>query len=682
MLAAAARHQVWFNLTAEDRCLSVTSPIYSHGLKVTVFTPLLTGGTIVFPKDASKFDNAEWFGTLSPTWYSAGPSLHRLILDQAKSKSDAKAAHTLRFITGGGAPLLPDVLKGLQDALGVPVLEHFGCSEAGLLASNQLSPGRSKPGTCGIPWPDTVIIVGEDGRRLGKGEMGEILIGGSTLISAYLDNPSLNHASFVDGWFKTGDIGSLDDDGFLTLHGRKTDLINRGGEKISPTEIDTALMSHSAIADAAAYSVPHPRLGEDVAATVVFRTGMTATPMELRSYLRERLAPYKIPQRIFVREQLPKGQTGKVVRRQLTEEWVARATTEGPTATPRPAGDATYDGTLATVIKELWERLLKVSPLSTNDNFFENGGDSLLATQMLLELEQLTGRDAPIELLFEAQTIGQLAEKLLALGNLDQREAAIRLNKNGEQVPLFFFHGDYLGGTRFAANLARALGSDQPLIVVAPHGADDEAIPPSIEAMAAELLPLVMKNQPKGPYRLCGFCVSGILAFEIARLLIAAGEVVEMVGMIDSPTVNARRTFQWLIAAMRLIRPFGRQAVERKMRSTWERWLATLDRHVVDARNPASSTGFESSAARMTEQHPKYRGLQHYVRQYSFVMSNYSPVPANIPVVCFTASHGAKSWRRITADMEIVELPCNHDNIYKIPAVLASKLTNRLKSKT
>ena len=293
MLAASARLKAWFALTSQDCCLSVSPPFYSHGLKVTVFTPLLTGGTVAIPSDSSKFDYSEWFCVLKPTWYSAGPTLHRLIFDQVQSQADAKTGHSLRFILSGGAPLPRNVLAGLNNAMGVPVVEHYGSSEAAQIAVNRPPPGPSKVGTCGIPWPDTLMIVGEDGLPVRQGEQGEILLGGPTLMSGYLNAPELNSAAFVNGWFKTGDIGSLDEDGFLTLHGRMDDVINRGAEKISPIEVDEALMRHPAIAEAAAFAVPHARLGNDVAAAVVLRPGMTATAVELRRYLQHQLASFK-----------------------------------------------------------------------------------------------------------------------------------------------------------------------------------------------------------------------------------------------------------------------------------------------------------------------------------------------------------------------------------------------------
>lgn len=319
MLAAAARVQRWFELTPSDRCLSVSPIYYSHGIKLTFFTPLLTGGSIAYPSDASKLDVHEWLGALRPTWYSAGPTLHRFMLEKTKLVPEVKSIHTLRFIVSGGAPLPIDILEGLQAELGVPVLEHYGSSEAGQIAGNLPRAGMAKSGTCGILQPDIAAIVGEDGKRLPPREEGELVVRGPTVMSGYIDAPEGNEAAFVDGWFRTGDLASVDEDGFLTLHGRKQELINRGGEKIAPMEIDKALMRHPAVVEAAAYAVPHPRLGQDIAAAVVLRPGFSITAEKLREFLSSQLAWFKIPRRIEFRDQLPKGVTGKVQRQRLGE---------------------------------------------------------------------------------------------------------------------------------------------------------------------------------------------------------------------------------------------------------------------------------------------------------------------------------------------------------------------------
>jgi oxalate---CoA ligase len=320
MVVHSQRLQVWFELTPEDRCLCAVPVYYGHGLLVAVLAPLLTGGSIAFPEDASKLDLDEWFARLRPTWYTGGPTLHLSVLQKEKSPPHSRTIHSLRFIVTGGAPLPTVVSKGLQETLGTPVLEHYGCTEAGIIATNRPPPASFKADTCGIPWADSLIIVGEDGRLLPPGQLGEVLVGGPTVLSGYVHAPGLNDSAFVDGWFRTGDLGSLDEEGFFTHHGRVKEMINRGGEKIGPAEIDAALMRHPEVAEAAAYPVTHPRLGEDIRAAVVLHRGATVTPLELRGFLETQLAAFKVPRRILVLNELPKGVTGKVDRQRLSEE--------------------------------------------------------------------------------------------------------------------------------------------------------------------------------------------------------------------------------------------------------------------------------------------------------------------------------------------------------------------------
>ena len=321
MLATAARVKRWFNLDDDDRCLSVSPVYYCHGLTVTVFAPLLSGGSVAFPESPSRLDLREWFASLQPSWLSAGPTMHRAIFEKVQLDEDKPIRHNLRFAVSGGAPLPLEIQVGLQSALGIPVLEHYGATEAAQISTNLPPPGPAKVGTCGMPDPDTVMIMGENGARPAPGDWGEILVGGPTVIAGYLNAPELNKVAFVDGWYRTGDIGSIDEEGFLTLHGRLKEVINRGGEKISPMEIDVALLRHPDVAEAAGFAVPHPRLGEDVAAAVVLRPGAAATPDELRHFLGTQVAWFKVPRRITIMQDLPKGSTGKVQRRRLSESY-------------------------------------------------------------------------------------------------------------------------------------------------------------------------------------------------------------------------------------------------------------------------------------------------------------------------------------------------------------------------
>lgn len=673
MLAVASRLQAWFDLTANDRCLSVSPPYYSHGLKVTILTSLVTGGAVAFPADPAKFDYWEWFGVLKPTWYSAGPTLHRFIFDQTKSMANARTGHSLRFITGGGAPLPPSVLNGLQNALGVPVAEHYGSSEAGLVASNELPPRPFKAGTVGRPWPGAVRIVGDDEDQVPMGKKGEVWVGGPSLISGYLGAADVNRESIVDGWFKTGDIGSIDEQGFLTLHGRKNDLINRGGEKISPVEIDEALAGHPAVAEAAAFAIPHARLGQDVAAAVVLRPGMTATAVDIRKYLQGHLASFKIPGRIIFGDHLPKGKTGKVLRRQLGASIAEAALPEIATPAEESGKDIDADSALIIQLKELWERLLQTSAVSLDDDFSDKGGDSLLAMEMLSELESLLGTKIPISILFEARTIRQLAE---SLSDIDAAQATslVKLNPNGSQPPFFLFHGDYRGGF-YAARLANFLGSDQPLFIIPPHGLGDEAIPGSIKEMAADRLPLILKAQATGPYRLCGFCNGAIVAFEVARMLLDAGEKVEIVGMIDYPTLSAHRLFRGFGLAMRYARPLLGSVADRAVSWMWHRclWIESFLNLPLKRRLAVTWSNLKGLLCHDTGQispitRTPYGSFPVAMRK---ALARHLPAPITAPVIYFSAEFGSLASRRLSPDVEVVKLGNHHDDTVRDPAHLA-----------
>jgi acyl-CoA synthetase (AMP-forming)/AMP-acid ligase II len=199
----------------------------------------------------------------------------------------------------------------------MPILEHYGTTETSQVAANLPLPGLAKPGTCGVPEPDTVMIMGEDGARVPVGEWGELWVGGPTVARGYIDDNERTRATFIDGWFRTGDRAMIDEEGFLIIGDRLQDVINRGGEKISPMEIEVALLRHPAVAEAAAFAVPHPRLGDDVGAAVVLFPDATARSDDLRRFLATQLAWFKIPRRIRILDSLPKGATGKVQRKQL-----------------------------------------------------------------------------------------------------------------------------------------------------------------------------------------------------------------------------------------------------------------------------------------------------------------------------------------------------------------------------
>jgi acyl-CoA synthetase (AMP-forming)/AMP-acid ligase II len=255
-----------------------------------------------------------------PTWYTAVPTMHQAILIRAGHHKETIARHPLRFVRSSSSSLPPQVITELEAAFHAPVIEAYGMTEAShQMASNPLR-GVRKPGSVGLAAGPKIAIMDEAGQLRKAGETGEIVIRGDNVTAGYENNPKANAEAFVSGWFRTGDQGVLDADGYLTLTGRLKEIINRGGEKISPREVDEALMDHPAVLQVVTFAVPHERLGEDVAAAVVLREGASASEHELRAFLSERIAPFKTPRRILFLAEIPKGATGKLQRIGLAEK--------------------------------------------------------------------------------------------------------------------------------------------------------------------------------------------------------------------------------------------------------------------------------------------------------------------------------------------------------------------------
>jgi acyl-CoA synthetase (AMP-forming)/AMP-acid ligase II len=237
--------------------------------------------------------------------------MHQMVLARAPGQRPT----ALRFVRSSSAALPRPVFDGLQELFGVPVIEAYGMTEAShQMTSNPFPPGTAKPGSVGLPAGIEVTVLDTANRSVPPGTKGEVSIRGATVIDGYENNPTANQAAFTDGWFRTGDEGMLDADGYLFLTGRLKEQINRGGEKISPLEIDEVLLRHPAVAEAVTFAIPHDKLGEDIGAAVVLADGHEATEAELRGYLRDHLAAFKVPKQIVVVPEIPKGATGKIQR--------------------------------------------------------------------------------------------------------------------------------------------------------------------------------------------------------------------------------------------------------------------------------------------------------------------------------------------------------------------------------
>src|SRR5262245_41809645 len=322
LMASVANIAAHYQLSPTDTGLVVMPQFHVHGLVGATLAPLFAGGTIVTPPRFSASGFWPAVRAYRVSWYSAAPTIHQVLLMRADSDG-APAQSGFRFIRSCSAALSGGILAGLEARLGVPVLEAYAMTEAShQMTSNPLPPGARKPGSVGRGTNVEVAIMDESGNLLPAGQAGEVVIRGANVTRGYHNNPEANAAAFTNGWFRTGDRGVFDNDGYLTLIGRIKELINRGGEKISPLEVDAALLCHPAVTEAAAFGVPHEKYGEEVHAAVVPCGDITVE--DLQKFCGERLADFKIPKVIHLVNELPKGPTGKVQRRFMAAAFADR----------------------------------------------------------------------------------------------------------------------------------------------------------------------------------------------------------------------------------------------------------------------------------------------------------------------------------------------------------------------
>ena len=525
-----------YGLGPADRNIHVMPMFHGHGTKSSLLVALLLGNGVVCP---DHFDVPSFFRDVErfrPTWYSAGYAIHHMILDQIEPYRAMARAARLRFIRSGSGRLDPKVMAGLEDAFGSPVVERYGGSETCTLTFNPMPPAVRKPGTVGIPCINDVRIIDEEGAFLGPNREGEVVARGPTVIDGYWDDPEANAAAFIDGWFRTGDLGRFDDDGYLTITGRIKDIINRGGEKFSPVEIENVLCEHPKVRAACVCAIPHPTLGEEVAAAIVPVEGAKLAEHDLLAHARTRLIWFKVPRRIFVCPSLPKGDSGKVHRpsvAQLCRTMLAEANA-AKAARARPPS------ALEREIQRLWDEVLETSTTDLDEDFFLAGGDSLKAAQLLAAVRRVLGVSLSLGQIFDdATTIAGLARLVERATGAGQRRRAlpaglVPIKTDGDLPPLFAVPGS--GGNPVGfVHLGRLLDRRRPLYGIESVGLDGVAKPlDRMESIAAENIKRIKALQPKGPYYLTGACYGGRVAYEMARQMMADGDEVALLILLDA----------------------------------------------------------------------------------------------------------------------------------------------------
>ena len=404
-------------LTAADRCLNVMPLFHIHGLSAAILATIASGGSVQCMEGFSAPHFIDWIISQRATWYTAVPSMHQSILANASATQTLIDEIGLRFIRSSSAALPPKVMQGLEELFDVPVIEAYGMTEAAhQMTSNPLPPGERKAGSVGIASNIDVAIMAVKGADLlPADEPGEIVIKGPSVMTAYSNNAQANDEAFVQDWFRTGDLGYLDADGYLFITGRIKEIINRGGEKISPLEVEDVLLRHPAVSQAVAFAIPHETLGEEIAAAVVAQDENVSSK-ELQKFVDLRLAQFKVPRQVIFMDEIPKGPTGKVQRIGLADKLelrpigAASKDQSGDFIAPRNATEK--------ALAAAWAELLETEDISVNQRFQDLGGDSLLATRLISRLSDTLDIELSLVDFFDAPTIADQAavvEELLLL---------------------------------------------------------------------------------------------------------------------------------------------------------------------------------------------------------------------------------------------------------------------------
>jgi acyl-CoA synthetase (AMP-forming)/AMP-acid ligase II/acyl carrier protein len=413
-------------LGERDRCLNIMPLHHVGGLVDLMLAPLRVGGSVVCTPGFSAPHLMDWFDEFQPTWLQAVPTMLQEIAHCVASAPD-RSLPPLRFVRSVAAALPAGLRARVEDLFGCPVVETYGMTEAApLITTTALPPDPCRPGSLGRSVGPDLAIMNPNGEILSAHEPGEIVLRGENVMAGYLNDPEANARAFHGDWFRTGDLGYLDEDGFLFLRGRVKEMINRGGEKIAPVEIETVLLEHPAVAEAAAFAMPHKTLGEEVAAAVVLSPGATTAPEELSHWVRKRLSDFKAPRVVRRVDALPRNSVGKLQRVGLAERLVlleSEAERREPLVESRDA--------LETALCALWQDVLDAPAVGIRDKFFDLGGSSLAAVTMFAVIEAEMGEDLPLDELLRCETVEELAAMLSQTCPDIDEAALVRIREGG-----------------------------------------------------------------------------------------------------------------------------------------------------------------------------------------------------------------------------------------------------------
>lgn len=558
LMASATNIVKTLELTSSDTNVHMLPMFHIGAVLDLLIVPLMSGGQVCLAHPISAENLVRAIRENKPTLIQAVPTMLKALMRSLSADELRELGRSLRFIRSVSADLAPAVQNEIEQQIGVPVIQMYGMTEtAGQICSNGLSEHDRKLGSVGRPAGCDVRILDLNGSAVPDGCQGEVCVAGESVFAGYanLDRPQAFHGK----WFRTGDIGYFDDDGFLFLVGRTGDIINRGGEKLSSLEVEQKLLEHPSIAQAAAFSVPHETLGEDVGAVVVLSDDKNARDDDLRDFLVTRLSPYKIPRRLMRVEALPQLASGKIDKKACRDIYLNK---------PQMNASSSKRSDIGSTIASVWSDVLKQPEPSDNDDFFDSGGDSLAAHTLILTLEEKLGVTLPVNILFNSPTFVELEREITRLSKVgavkededeifrtiraattawpgarrDAGSLIIGLGDIGEKKPFFFC----ANGLQDYVHLAREMDPDRPFYAMRSLSLLPEKTPENIAKLAAMYAEEIVRLQPEGPISLGGHCGGANVARIISDRLFEIGRDVDLLVVID-------RVFREICSAPALI---------------------------------------------------------------------------------------------------------------------------------
>ena len=690
LCASALNYINAFELTEKDHILDAMPMYHVQGLCNLLFNTLVAGGKVTCLR---RFESKEFLSVIreiKPTCYSAAPAINRQILEQAKAEGMAPGTVKLRFIRSAGAAI-PDSLRLELEALfDAPVLDSYGMTESPIITTNPMPPLPRKSNSVGLPQGVEISIISDKGEALKFSDIGEICMKGPSVMGGYDNNPEANASSFINGWFKSGDMGYIDGDGYLFITGRKKELINKGGEKISPYEIEKALATHSAVIDSAAFPIASDTMGEEVCMAVIPASGSQVTPEELRGYLSDRLSFHKVPSYIFLVDEIPKsGPIKKVQRSTLHKSFEKKIKEMKETRAQTATLSREFSNETERQLAGIWAEMLGWQP-AANDDFFALGGDSLKVVRVFTAIENTFGVKLSINTIFRAPTIQGMASIIISNQNAmkDGRpgDTIVDVNKdqiiplnpkgtNAKKLPVFCLNA-ISGNLMHYQNIISSLSEDRPVYGV--QQSDIDGTGGSLEEMAKSCVRAMKTAQPSGPYCLFGHSYAGMLSFEVAKQLINGGDEVKFLGILDQPAErefwSAKNMFslQYMTTFCRqspgLFWHILHQSNERKVKEVkwFFRWCLLVTSIIKEDHPGWIDDTMDGHIRELAVQN--FRRLVEYrPQEYKGKITLFSAVSREDIRYLLSMSYPDMGWKKYAKGVDTVYLDCLHNTIIEKP---------------